>query len=219
MVFLLRLFMRVLIPCLFSSPVFCIVLFLSTQQRFCLLFATVLCLSCFLNSPPSHWVTSSKCHHPAQPFPSILLQPCHPDWCWFVPGLPDHTAALGPHMHWSNLSGVNNSPLSIFQKTLNIPLSITSQSHILFVTYNKVGTPFLFPRFLIFNKEMLLLSTKIVPKNFEFKGYDIWKLPYEKIWFSWTLSPHCSSDCVLCLWMSVHGDCSLKSPVPPVLSK
>lgn len=81
---------------------------------------------------------------------------------------------------WSNLRGVNNSPLSTFQKTMNIPPSVTPQSHILFVTYNKAGTPFLFPRFLIFNKEMLLLSTKVVPKIFEFKGCDTWKLPCGK---------------------------------------
>lgn len=185
MVFFLTLFMRVLLPCLFSSSVFCIVLFLSTQRHLCLLFATFLCLSCFPNSP-SHWVTSSKCHHPAQPFPSILFQPCHPDAGLCLGDLiTQQLWGLPCRAVWSNLRGINNSPLSIFQKILNIPPSITPQAHIPFVAYSKVETLllyFFFPGSWSSIKKCCWypLSTKTVPQNFEFKGFHIWKLPYGK---------------------------------------
>lgn len=150
----------------------------------CLLFATFLCLSCFPNSPPSHWVTSSKCHRPAQPFPSILFQPCHPDWCWFVPGWPDHTAALRAHVHMSGaIWGESITPHCPFSKKhwiFHLPLPHSPTSPLSLTT--KLGLHFSFSGSCSSIKKWCCypLSTKTVPKNFEFKGCHIWKLPYGK---------------------------------------
>lgn len=177
--------MRVLFPCLFSSPVFALFFSVPLNSTFVLPFATLLCLSCFPNSPPSHWVTSSKCcHHPAQPFPSILFQPCHPDWCWFVPWVTwSHSSSGGSHAELSGAvwgEAITWWPFSKKHWIFHLP-SPHSPTSSLSVTA-KLGLHFSFPGSWSSIKKFCCypLSTKIVPKNFEFKGCDIWKLPCGK---------------------------------------
>lgn len=181
-VFFLGLFMRVLIPCLFSSPVFALFFSFPLNNTFvCCLppSCAYLAFQILLPLIESHLPNAITLPSPFRLFSSSLVTLMDAALCLGYLTT-QQLWGLTCRAVWSNLRRVNNSPLFIFQKTLNIPPAITRRSQIPFAAYNKTEIPFPFPRFLIFNKVMLLLSTKIVPKIFEFKGCDIWKLLYGK---------------------------------------
>lgn len=151
--------MRVLLPCLFSSPVFA--LFFSLPLNI----TSVCCLppswaylafQILLPLTESHLPNAITLPSPFRLLSSSLVTLIDAGLC-LGDLITQQLWGLTCRAVWSNLMGVHYSPLSIFQKTLNIPPSTTPQSHIPFVAYNKVEIPFLVLRFLTFNKEMLLL--------------------------------------------------------------
>lgn len=174
--------MRVLLPCLFSSPFFALFFSFPFNSTF------VCCLppSCaylgfqiLLPLTESHLPNAITLPSPFRLFSSSLVTLIDAGLC-----LGDLTTqqlwGFTCTTVWSNLREVNNSPLSIFKKTLNdSTFHHPTVPHPLCHLQQNLDSIFL--QFdLQYPLSCYPLNTKIVPQKFEFKGCDTYKLPCGK---------------------------------------
>lgn len=200
MVFFLGLFMRVLIPCLFSSPVFALFFSFPLNSTFvCCLppSCAYLAFQILLPLTESHLPNAITLPSPFRLFFSSLVTLIDAGLC---------LGYLITQQLWE-LSGAiwgeSITPIVHFPKKhwiFHLPSPHSPTSPLLLATKLRIH----FPGSWSSIKKCCCWVPKECPKFLNLKDVIYGSYPVEKISFSWILSPRCSHHCVLCRWLSME---------------